>query len=88
MLVEAGKAEETPVPGVDSVGRGDVPVGPGRMVEFDTGNGAVVNGIALPLPVGPRDGVDLDAGKGAVPLGVEVGAVPVGPTVELEFVIG
>lgn len=68
--------------------RGDVPVGPVCMVAFDTGNGAVVNGIALPLPVGPQDGVELDAGKGAVPLEVEVGAVPVGPTVELEFVIG
>lgn len=65
--------------------RGDVPVGPVCMVAFDTGNGAVVNGIALPLPVGPQDGVELNA---AVPLEVEVGAVPVGPTAELEFVIG
>jgi hypothetical protein len=88
VLVEAGKAEETPVPRVESTGRGDVPVVPVCMVEFDAGNGALVNGAALSLPVGRRDGVDLDAEKGAVPLEVEVGAVPVGPTAELEFVTG
>lgn len=88
MIVKFGQAEETPVPRVDSTGRGDVLVGPVCMDEFDAGNGVPLNGAALPLLVGPSGGVDLDAEKGAVPLKVKVGAVPVGPTAELEFVTG